>query len=263
MPHTLITGASSGIGKAMAIECAKLGMDVILVALDTPELSQTAQEINHNYQVQVNYLGLDLTAPDAPGKVYQWSTRLGLKVNTLINNAGLGNSGLFESNELNQYLRIINLNNRAMVELTYLYIKDLKSQGNGYILNVSSMEATLPLPYKAVYTGSKSFIYAFTLALREELKGTGISATVLCPGSVLTNEDGYRRIQAHGNKGKLFKRLMITYPEIVAKRAIQGMLAGRQVIIPNKAPWAIVKFMKLMPTSLKMRILEKIFRVYK
>jgi short-subunit dehydrogenase len=263
MYHTLITGASSGIGKAMAIECAKRGMNVILVALDTPELYQTAEKIKQSYNVEVNYLGLDLTSPKAPEKVYQWSTRLGLKVNTLINNAGMGNSGLFESNELDQYLNIINLNNRAMVELTYFYIKDLKAQAKGYILNVSSMEATLPLPYKAVYTGSKSFIYAFTLALREELKGTGISATVLCPGSVLTNEDGYRRIQAHGNKGKLFKRLMITYPEIVAKRAIQGMIEGRQVIVPNKAPWAIVKFMKLMPTAIKMRILEKIFRVYR
>ena len=247
----------------MALECAKRGMNVILVALDTPELSQSAEEIKQSYGVEVNYLGLDLTAPNAPEQVYQWSREAGLKVNILINNAGMGNSGLFESNELDQYLKIINLNNRALVELTYFYIKDLKAQGKGYILNVSSMEATLPLPYKAVYTGSKSFIYAFTLALREELKGTGISATVLCPGSVLTNEDGYRRIQAHGNKGKLFKRLMITYPEIVAKRAIQGMLANRQVIVPNKAPWAILKFMKLMPTHIKMRILEKIFRVYR
>lgn len=261
--HTLITGASSGIGRAIAAECASRGMNVVLVALDTPELEQTANEIRRAYDVQVNYLGLDLTAPNAPEKVYLWSSKAGLKVDTLINNAGMGNSGLFENNDLDQYIDIINLNNRAMVELTYHFFNDLKANGNGHILNVSSIEATLPLPYKAVYTGSKSFIYAFTLAIREELKGSGVSATVLCPGSVLTNEDGYRRIQAHGNKGKLFNRLMITYPEIVARRAVDGMLKGRQVIIPNKTPWAIVKFMKLMPTSVKMKILEKIFRVYR
>lgn len=261
--HTLITGASSGIGKAMAVECASRGMNVVLVALDTPELEQTADEIRQAYDVEVHYLGLDLTAPSAPEKVFQWSSKAGFKIDTLINNAGIGNSGLFENNDLHQYINIINLNNRAMVELTYHYFNDLKTNGKGFILNVSSMEATLPLPYKAVYTGSKSFIYAFTLAIREELKGTGISATVLCPGPVLTNEDGYRRIKAHKSKGKLSAKLMITYPDIVARQAIAGMLKGKQVVIPNMAPWIIVKMMKYVPTTAKMKILEKIFRVYR
>lgn len=261
--HALITGASSGIGKAMALECARRGMNVILIALDTPELQQTAVEIKRCYDVDVNYLGIDLTDMNAPEQVYQWTRRAKLSINVLINNAGTGNSGLFEDNELGDYIDIINLNNRSMVELTYHFFKDLKQNGKAHILNVSSMEATLPLPYKAVYTGSKSFIYAFTLAIREELKGTGVSATVLCPGSVLTNETGYQRIRAHGNKGKIFNRLMITYPEIVARRAVKAMLKGRQVIVPNTVPWLIVKLMKIMPTALKMSILERIFRVYR
>lgn len=260
----LITGASNGIGKAMAFECASHGMNVALIALDNVDLSRTAQEISEQYpEITVDYFGIDLTETGAPEKVYHWTRALDHPVNVLINNAGTGNSGLFEERDLEEYINIINLNNRSLIELTYHFIKDLRKNGKGHILNVSSMEATLPLPYKAVYTGSKNFIYAFTLALREELRGSGVSATVLCPGSVVTNQQGLERIQAHGNKGKFINKLMITYPDVVARKAIKGMLKGRQVIIPNVTPWAIVKFMKLMPTTLKMRILERIFRVYR
>ena len=260
---TLITGASQGIGKAMAKECAKRGFNLILVALDTNELEETANEIQSTYSVKVRYLGIDLTANDAPRMVYDWCKKQDLRIDKLINNAGIGNSGLFEENPLKDYLAIMNLNNRAMVELTYHFFKDLKAIGKGHILNVSSMEATLPLPYKAVYTGTKNFIYAFSLAIREELKGTGISVTVLCPASVITNEGGHQRIKAHGSKGKLVFKMMVTYPHIVAYKAINGMLKGRQVIVPNPAPWIIVKFMKIMPTAIKMKILERIFRVYR
>ena len=259
----LITGASSGIGQAMALECASRGIHLALVALDTPDLEKTAEEVKSKYSIDVHYLGTDLTAKDAPYRVYQWTENLNLKPNILINNAGKGNSGLFEENQLHEYIDIINLNNRSMVELTYHYIKDLKQLRQGFILNVSSMEATLPLPYKAVYTGSKSFIYAFTLAIREELRNTGISATVLCPGPVLTNDEGYQRIKAHKSKGKLSAKLMITYPDIVAQQAIEGMFRGKQVIVPNAAPWMIVKMMKYVPTTAKMKILERIFRVYR
>jgi len=245
------------------MECASRGMNVILVALDTPELRQTADEISRAYNVEVNYLGLDLTAPKAPEKVYSWSRHSDLKIDILINNAGIGNSGLFESNQLEEYINIINLNNRVMVELTYHFFNDLKSNGKGHILNVSSMEATLPLPYKAVYTGSKSFIYAFSLAIREELQGTGVGVTVLCPGPVLTNEQGYKRMQAHNNKGKVLNKLMIAYPDFVARKAIAGMLRGKRVVVPKVAPWAIVKLMKVVPTGLKMHLLERMFRVYK
>ncbi len=263
MYHTLITGASSGIGKAIAMECASRGMNVVLVALDTPELEQTADAIRKTCDVEVNYLGIDLTAPNAPEMVYQWSCQAGLNINILINNAGMGNSGLFEDNDIAEYLKIIELNNRSMVELTYYFFNHLKSNGAGHILNVSSMEATLPLPYKAVYTGSKSFIYAFSLAIREELRNSEISVTVLCPGPVITNQQGFERIEAHKNKGKVLRDMMIAYPELVARKAVNGMLKGKRVVIPKVAPWTIVKLMKFVPTGIKMNLLERIFRVYK
>jgi short-subunit dehydrogenase len=262
MYHTLITGASSGIGKAMAMECASRGMNLALVALDTPELEQTVAHIKSTCSVEVNFLGIDLTAQGAPERVYRWTKDLNLKVDTLINNAGIGNSGLFEHNEIDEYLKIIDLNNRSMVQLTYHFFNELIAIGKGHILYVSSMEATLPLPYKAVYTGTKSFIYAFSLAIREELQGTGVGVTVLCPGPVLTNEQGYKRMQAHQNKGRVLNKLMIAYPDFVARKAINGMLRGKRVVIPKTVPWGIVKLMKVVPTGLKMHLLERIFRVY-
>jgi len=164
--HTLITGASSGIGRELAIECASRGMDLVLIALDTPELAQTAGHIRDEYQVEVHFLGINLTKAGSVGQLYEWVKQRNLSINTLINNAGTGNSGLFQSNCLSEYQEIIDLNNKALVELTYHFYRDLIDAPRGYILNVSSMEATLPLPYKAVYTGSKSFIYAFSLDIR-------------------------------------------------------------------------------------------------
>lgn len=261
--HTLITGASSGIGKELAIECASRGMNVVLVALDTPELEQIASYLRNEYPVEVKFLGINLIEPGAVERVYQWVSDLNLSIDILINNAGIGNSGLFESNSLGEYLDIMDLNNRSMVELTYRLYQDLLKAEKGYILNVSSMEATLPLPYKAVYTGSKSFIYAFSLAIREELRNTRVGVTVLCPGPVLTNEEGHKRLQAHKNKGKVLSKLMVAYPRPVAQQTIKAMLGGQAVVIPRTLPWTIVKLMKFAPTGVKMRILERIFRVYK
>jgi len=256
---TLITGASSGIGKAMAFECARRGRNLLLVALDDANLPKTAAEIRGQYDVAVDYLGIDLCRQDSPAKVFQWVQDEGCQVDTLINNAGFGRGGLFENVDVGEYNAMIQLNNQAMVGLCYYFLPELKKHRMAYILNMSSMEATLPLPYKTVYTGTKSFVYAFSLALREELRGSGLSVSVLCPGPVLTNPDGLQRIEAHGRRA----RLLLSMPEDVARIAIGKMLKGKQVIIPGAVPLAIVRIMNLMSVSVKMRILERVFRVYK
>ena len=121
------------------------------------------------------------------------------------------------------------------------------------------MEATLPLPYKSVYTGTKNFIYAFSLALREELAHSSIKVAVLCPGPVLTNPDGLKRMNAHGKRAKM----VMLMPADVARIAIEKLLKGTGVIVPGKINWTIVKIMKLFPTNFKMKILERVFRVYR
>jgi short-subunit dehydrogenase len=120
------------------------------------------------------------------------------------------------------------------------------------------MEATLPLPYKAVYTGTKNFIYAFSLALNQEVRKFGVKVSILCPGPVLTNEGGLKRLNAQGGKAKL----LLLMPDKVAKIAVKYMLRGMLIINPGKMNWWITKIQKFIPTRIKMRILEKIFRAY-
>lgn len=131
--------------------------------------------------------------------------------------------------------------------------------GNFAIAAMSSMEANLPLPYKSVYTGPKNFVYAFSLALREELVYSNVKVSVLCPGPVLTNTEGLIRMRAHGNRAKI----VMLMPEEVARIGMEFLLKGRAVIVPGKINWTIVKLMKLCPTSLKMKILGRVFRVYR
>lgn len=257
--YTLITGGSMGIGKAIAIECAGRGMNLILVALEGPELDETASEIRSTFPVDVRTFSVDLTEKDGPETVFRYCESEDLRINMLINNAGRGNSGFMESNSLEDYRSIMDLNNRAMVELTYFFLPGLKKLSRSYILNTSSMEATLPLPYKTVYTSTKHFIYGFSLALREEVAHTGLKVSVLCPGSVVTNEEGMQRIEAHGARAKL----IVMFPDKVARIAIKRLLEGKRVIIPGFMPNFIVKTMNMVPTGMKMRILERLFRVYK
>jgi hypothetical protein len=132
-------------------------------------------------------------------------------------------------------------------------------QSQAYILSLSSLEARLPLPYKAIYTGTKNFVYAFSLAIAQELKFSNIKVSVLCPGPVLTNPDGLSRINAHGRRSKL----LMMYPEQVAAIAIRAMLKGRRVIVPGFLNSVFFKLGAILPVGMKMNILERIFRVYK
>jgi short-subunit dehydrogenase len=257
--YTLITGASQGIGKAFALECAARGMNLYLVALPDRFLDEVKKLITEKYSVDVITFAIDLTDPEAPGEVYEYALRNRIQINFLINNAGFGTSGLFEKSNPDVNCKMIMLNVQALVGLTRYFIDDLKSNAPSHILNVSSMEATLPLPYKTVYTGTKSFIYSFSLALREELRSCGIGVSVLCPGSVLTNEEGFKRIQSHGARAKL----IVKRPEYIAQKTIPAVLKGQMEIIPGIIPRIFVKLGKGFPTNLKMRILERIFRVYR
>jgi short-subunit dehydrogenase len=257
--HALITGSSSGIGRAIAFECAKRKMNLVLVALETDQLAETSKSIRDRFDVDVHFLAIDLTKEAAPDMIYAFCVKRHLSINFLVNNAGLGDGGLFENIPLNRYRTIMDLNNRAMVNLTYRFLPDLKKNAPAAILNTSSIEATLPLPYKTVYTATKNFIYALSLALNEELKGSGVHVTVLCPGPVPTNAENLKRYHAHGWRAKLIAKL----PDEVASTAIRGTLKSRRVIVPGRINRLIVLVMHFMPLGWKMSILERLFRVYK
>lgn len=257
--YALITGASLGIGREIAIELAKRNINLILVALPGKELEDVSESLKKNYNIRVYVLGIDLTVEEAPKEVFEFVQSKNISINILINNAGLGASGMFYKSDQNRNSHMIKLNNLALVNITHHFIHMLMDQPRAYIMNVSSMEATLPLPYKSVYTATKGFIYSFSLALGEELKETNISMSVLCPGPVITNEEGKLRAVAMGKRSKILMKM----PDFVAKKAVEGMFRKKLVIIPGIIPHATVKIAKLFPTKLKMKILERIFRAYK
>jgi short-subunit dehydrogenase len=257
--YTLITGGSQGIGKAMATACAKRGMNLLIVALDNEHLLNSVAAFKATYpNISIDSLGIDLSAENAAQEVFDWCLSKGYQVNMLINNAGFGRSGWFEKMPLDMYRTMIRLNNQTLFELCYLMIPMLKQNSPAHIMNMSSLEAYLPTPYKAAYTATKHFVFAYSLALREELKPFGVNVSVICPGSTITNEDGLKRIQAQGKKAQL----IVMQPEPVGEIAISELLNKKQIIIPGRVNKFIAFLSKRIPMRRKMRLLEKLFRSY-
>lgn len=254
----LITGASLGIGRALAIELSKKNINTLLVALDTPELYQTKEFIEGNFSTTVDAFAADLTKPDAAGKIFEWCRTKHYQVDILINNAGFGDSGFFESIPMERYSAMIDLNMKAYVAMIHKFLPEMKQNRFGHIMNTSSMEAFLPSPYKSVYSATKNFVYAYSLALSQELKHFGIKLSILCPGTVLTNEGGLERIKAQGKKAQL----LVMMPDEVARIAIKHMLKGMLIIIPGEKNWWLSKIAKVVPSRIKARVMERIYRAY-
>jgi len=257
--YALITGASQGIGSAFAEYLAAREKDLLLVALDEPALYQAERNLRDTYGIACHSLGIDLTEEGAARRVWEWTREHGFSVDTLIPNAGFGRNGIFERTELAEYLAMMKLNNQAVVELTYHFLPQLKEQPQAHLLYMSSMESALPLPYKAVYAATKNFVYNFALSLREEVKEAGVNVTVVCPGPVITNEDGLKRIQTQGAKA----RLLVLFPEQVAREAIRGMLRGKQIVVPGRTAKVLTFLGRTVPAPYKMPLLERMFRAYR
>lgn len=259
MKYALITGACKGIGKALAYECASRKQNVLLISNDTECLQQVCEDIRNEKGVESHCLSVDLMEDDAVEKVFQWVKENRFEVNVLINNVGIGKGGTFGSMNLRDIQHMMMLNNRVTVEMTYRFLPELQKQGEAYMLNLSSLEARLPLPYKAIYTGTKTFVYAFSLAIAQELKFSNVKVSVLCPGPVLTNPEGLSRINAHGRRSKL----LMMYPQEVARIAVKGMFKGKAVIVPGFLNGIFFKLGSFLPVEMKMNLLERLFRVYK
>ena len=179
MKYVLITGASSGIGRELAKEFAKRDHSLILVARREELLQELKEELEKEYHIDVVCYACDI-AKD-PKAVYDFCKSHDLKVSVLVNNAGYGDYGTFIDGDLDKLLGMIELNDKALVALTYYFLKDMKEEGCGHIINTGSVASFIPGPYMAVYYATKAFVLSFSLALREELRDKGIHVSVLCP----------------------------------------------------------------------------------
>lgn len=252
---TLITGASEGIGKALAEECARRGHHLILIALQNSQLVETAALLQHQYKVDVKTLELNLTAPDALQYLYDWCHQQQLKINVLINNAGIGNYSYFQDAKLSDYQNMIQLNIGAVVALTHMFIPKLRENQEAFILNVGSFASLMPIPYKSVYSASKSFVLMFSRTLQMELKEFQIHVSCLCPGPTSTKTMKER----NENLNKSL-RFFIQTPAQVASVAIDSLFQKQGVIIPGWTNRFFISLGNFLPFGIKSYILKKIFK---
>jgi uncharacterized protein len=225
-PYTLITGASRGIGKELAVEAAKDGRNLILVSQQQQPLEQVAQMLTSHSGGAVEILVQDLRKPGAASAIYTELTSRGLRIDALINNAGLGDYGEFQTSDPQRLHDMLTVNMVALTELTRLLLPDLLKQKQARIMNVASVTGFLPGPFMGVYFATKHYVLAFSEGLREELRGSPVVVTALCPPPVNTAfVEG-----AHIAKGNYMATTKFT-PDKVARYGYRAMKQGKAVAV--------------------------------
>ncbi|HEY6241600.1 MAG TPA: SDR family oxidoreductase [Burkholderiales bacterium] len=224
----LITGASEGIGHELAKCFAARGHRLVLVARSEEKLGRLARDISSAHGVRVDCIAQDLSLPEGAAKVREKVGELGLAIDFLVNNAGVGTYGLFAEADIERELRMMQLNMVSLTALTKLFLPGMLSRRQGGILNVASTAAFQPGPLMAVYYASKAYVLSFSEALANELEGTGVRASVLCPGPTLS-----RFQQSAGmESSKLFRRGVMSASE-VAEIAYRDFMKGKTTIVPG------------------------------
>lgn len=221
----LITGASSGIGKELARIHAAGGGDLVLSARRANELDKLKNELEAKYGVEVLCIAKDLSERNAPAELWEEIRSRSIEIEFLINNAGFGGYGKFHERDWSADLAMINLNILALTELTRLALPGMVEHRRGRILNIGSTAGFMPGPLQAVYFATKAFVVSFSEAIAHELKGTGVSVTVLCPGPVDT---GFIAASDLGGT-KLFSKTKTA--EYTARRGYEAMMQGKRELI--------------------------------
>lgn len=246
----LITGASSGIGAEFARLHARKGGDLVLVARREEELNALKQELEKAHGITATVIVADLAAPGAAQKVFAATEKAGQEVDILINNAGFGGHGKFHERDLAKDQAMMQVNMNALVDLTHLYMQGMVSRHSGKILQVASTAGMMPGPLQAVYYATKAFVISFSQAIAEELSGTGVTSTALCPGAVDT---GF--VAAGDLEGASLFQKPGASPVSVAECGYKAMLAGDLVKINEPAlNFALNWVIPLLPRKLVLKM---------
>jgi hypothetical protein len=240
----LITGASAGIGRELARCFAADGHDVVLVARRQERLDEVASELRSRFRVQAHAIACDLTQASAIDALLRRLQELGLEIEFLVNNAGAGVSGVFSELELGRQLEFLELNVTAILRLTHALLPAMLARRRGRILNVGSTAGFQPGPFLASYYASKAYVNSFSEALHVELRGTGVTVTLSCPGPTRTEFAGLAGVE----HSPLFK-LAAGSAEHVAQQAYAAMLRGRALVIPGALNWFGVQLLRISPRA--------------
>jgi len=253
----LVTGASSGIGRELALIHAKGGGDLVIVARSEDKLRQLKQEVEAAQQVAVAVIAKNLTDPGAAREIYDEVKAAGIEVDYLINNAGFGGRGKFHERDWRDDLAMINLNVVALTALTRFFLPDFVERNSGRILNVSSTASLMPGPLQAVYYATKAYVTSFSNAIAEELCDTSVTVTALLPGPTKTE---FARVSGL-EKADLFRKAASAAD--VARAGYDGMLAGKLDVIcgvtfPQRLMLGAVP---ILPKKFKLRVIRQMQEV--
>lgn len=247
----LITGASSGIGRELAIVFAQNGHNLVLVARNEARLSELAGELRSTNKIEAKIVTQDLDEPQAASKIFEGVREI--PVSVLVNNAGFGSYGAFAQSDLASQTSMMQVNMLALVQLTHLFVEPMLTKGAGRILNIASTAAFQPGPMINVYYATKAFVYSFSYALADELAGTGVSVTTLCPG--LTRTEFQERAHLSSSGG-----WPMMSAHSVAVEGYRGLMKGKRVVIPgvlNKIASFVAKRAPARITSAVVRRIHK------
>ncbi len=250
----LITGASSGIGKELALYHASRGGNLIIVARRENLLNELKADISSRYNVKVKVIATDLTKPDSPNKIWKILEEENIEIDYLINNAGFGGYGDFASRELDTDLKMIDLNIKTLVSLTHLFLNKMRNKNSGKILNVASSAAFLPGPLQSVYYATKAFVVSFSEGISEELKDKNITVTILCPGYTETEFKDTASMN-----GSYITKITGASPRKVAIYGYKAMEKGRLIAIyPRYLSFLIRYILPFSPEKLKIKLSRKL-----
>ncbi|MCK4661639.1 MAG: SDR family oxidoreductase [Bacteroidales bacterium] len=250
----LITGASRGIGYELAKLFVKDSYNLVLIARSKDKLKEIKEEFSKKYNVDILIIVKDLSVPNAAIEIFNEIEKQEIIIDVLVNNAGIGDFGLFNNENLLKISQMMQINIITLTELTKLFLKGMVERKKGKILNVSSLAAFQSGPYMAVYYASKAYVQSFSEAIASELKGTGVTVTTLCPGPT---KSGFQH-EVGSKNSNLAKLNLLSSSEEVAKDAYKALFAGKKVVIPGFFNTSLVNTAKIIPRKTKTHIIKKL-----
>src|SRR5271167_3893855 len=249
----LITGASAGIGTAMARELAASGTNLVLTARRRDRLVGLAAELSEKHAIRTLVCVADLAQPLGPQQIFSFTEEKNITIDLLVNNAGFGAYGEFQKVKVERLVEMVQVNVSAVVHLTHLYLPGMIARGSGDILIVASTAAFQPVPYITTYAATKSFDLHFAEGLAEEVRQYGVRVCALCPGSTETEF-----FQVAGQRNHT--RRAPETAEKVARVGLQGLAAGKSVVVSGFKNWLGAETVRLVPRRVVARVTAGMFR---
>jgi short-subunit dehydrogenase len=253
----LVTGASSGIGAAIARELAARGYSVALTARREERLRSLATELTGEFGVGAEAIASDVGRPEERERLRDELRSRGRTVEVLVNNAGFGLQADFATSQRDRLTEMVRVNDEAVVDFTSMFLSGMVERGRGAVINIASTAAFQPLPGSAVYAASKAFVLSFSEAIRTELRGKGVSVTAVCPGPVKTE---FTDVAGVGGVEERTPGAVWMSPEEIARQAVDGAKHDKRVVVPGAINRVTALAGQHSPRAIALPLISRVWR---